>query len=371
MASTGKNPQEERNQTDVSIRTERRNSDEAAADKRARTEDHADHLVDLARKNADAVLNVARGRADEKLGPTEGPGQTQARATVAHERALEDDVVRHERATADESLRLEREELTRILSPLLPLERAKTDRHLLTERARSDDALASRDDFLGIVSHDLRNLLSGIVLTAGLLQKPPPGGAPPGERTVNGAERIQRYAARMNRLIGDLVDVVSIEAGKLAIQAEPADATALIVEAVDAFTLAASDKGVKLVLDGTERPRLLASFDRERMLQVLANLITNALKFTPRGGTISVRAERTGGALRLSVRDTGSGIPAEMLGAVFERFWQIGKDDRRGLGLGLYISRCIVEAHHGTIWAESEPDKGSTFFFTIPGADGP
>jgi signal transduction histidine kinase len=172
----------------------------------------------------------------------------------------------------------------------------------------------------------------------------------------------------MDRLIGDLIDVVSIEAGKLAIRHERADASALITEALDAFGLAASDKGVSLVLKGVERPRLLADFDRERMLQVLANLITNSLKFTPSGGTISAGAERSGGDVRFSVSDTGCGIPGPMLKTVFQRFWQVGEGDRRGLGLGLYISRCIVEAHGGRIWAESQPGQGSTFHFTIPGA---
>jgi signal transduction histidine kinase len=368
MAAEDRNPRPERDQTDVSIRTERSSFDAAAAAKQAHTEEDADELVDRARKNADAVLSAARDRADQKLDPAQSRPLIQARATIALERALEDDAVRAERATADASLRQEREEQAQILSGLLPLERAKTDRYLLTERARSDDALASRDDFLGIVSHDLRNLLSGIVLSAGMLAKTPDGADEDRERTKVGAERIQRYAARMNRLIGDLVDVVSIEAGKLAIYPERTDATSLIVEAVDAFTLAASDKGVTLVLGSEERPRLLADFDRGRMLQVLANLITNALKFTPRGGMVSVRAERSGDDLCLAVSDTGCGIPGHMLQSVFERFWQVGEGDRRGLGLGLYISSCIVEAHGGRIWAESEPGQGSQFHFTIPGA---
>ena len=368
MAADDRKPRPERDRTDESIRTERRNSDEAAADKLSLQEDDADELVNRARKTADAVLSTARDRADRKLDPGDAHLHPQARATIVRERALEDDVVRDERATADEILRREREEQAAVMSALLPLEREKTDRYLLTERARSDDALASRDDFLGIVSHDLRNLLSGIVLSAGLLSRTPPTGAGGGERTVVGMERIQRYAARMNRLIGDLIDVVSIEAGKLAIRAERADATALIVEAVATFAPAAADKGVALVLDGVERPRLLGDFDHERMLQVLANLITNALKFTPQGGSISVRAQRPEGQLLVSVCDTGCGIPAPMLHAVFERFWQVGENDRRGLGLGLYISKCIVEAHGGRIWAESEPGTGSTFHFTIPDA---
>ena len=102
------------------------------------------------------------------------------------------------------------------------------------------------------------------------------------------------------------------------------------------------------------------------MLQVLANLVTNAIKFTPKGGEVRLRSERVGDQLRVSIRDTGHGIPTAMLDSVFQRFWQAGKDDRRGLGLGLYISRSIVEAHGGKIWAESELGVGSTFCFTLP-----
>jgi signal transduction histidine kinase len=102
------------------------------------------------------------------------------------------------------------------------------------------------------------------------------------------------------------------------------------------------------------------------MLQVLANLITNAIKFTAPGGTVTVRGQRMDDELRLSVVDNGPGIAGSMLEAVFERFWQVGKNDHRGLGLGLYISRCIVDAHGGRIWAESRPGGGSAFHFTIP-----
>jgi signal transduction histidine kinase len=105
------------------------------------------------------------------------------------------------------------------------------------------------------------------------------------------------------------------------------------------------------------------------MLQVLANLITNSIKFTAQGGSIWVRAERAGDELRFSISDTGAGIPDHMLEAVFERFWQVDKNDRRGLGLGLYISRCIVEAHRGRIWAESRLGEGSRFWFTLPAAE--
>ncbi|HEU4537692.1 MAG TPA: HAMP domain-containing sensor histidine kinase, partial [Polyangiaceae bacterium] len=271
-----------------------------------------------------------------------------------------------ERAAADEALRRERMEEARTLAALLPLEREKTDRYLLTERARSDDAVAHRDDFLGMVSHDLRTLLGGIAMSAAFLLSLPAEGEA-GERTHVEARRIRRFTARMNRLIGDLLDVVSIESGKLQVVPERHDAARLLNETLEAFQPIASAKGVAI---GTEvrGGSALASFDHERILQVLANLVSNAIKFTESGGRVGLRIEPAGDDVRFTVRDSGPGVAAEAADSIFERFWQADRNDRRGLGLGLYISRCIVEAHGGKIWVESEPGKGSAFHFTLPGA---
>src|SRR5687767_1992493 len=232
----------ERDQTDESLRTERQKTDRALAERHAAEED-SDLVVARARENADAVLTEARAKADQRLDET--LPQTATSTTLAEERVLEDEALQEERASADEILRREREENARVLSRLLPLEREKTDRFLLTERARSDVALANRDNFLGLVSHDLRNLLGGIVISAELLSARAPDNED-GAQTLVTTARIQRYAARMNRLIGDLIDVASIDAGKLAITPLPADATALIAEAVDTFQASASAKGLSL-----------------------------------------------------------------------------------------------------------------------------
>ena len=351
----------ERDHTDASLQAERSNSDRVIAETLEGTEADADELVDRARRNADDVLEAARERADRRRVVTDPPpGRAH---DLARDRALEDDALRDERAVADEILRRERDEQARVLAALLPLERERTDRNLLTERKRSDDALATRDDFLGMVSHDLRNLLSGIVLNANVLTltaREHDGG----ERTVAGMQRIQRYAARMSRLIGDLVDIVSIDAGRLAVSCETADATALLTEVVDSFAASAVEKGVSLELDVAAHP-LLAAFDHDRLVQVLANLVTNALKFTARGGSVVVRGECGTSDLHLWVSDTGCGIDHRLFEAVFERFWQVGTNDRRGLGLGLYIARCIVAAHRGRIWVQSELGQGSEFHVEI------
>jgi signal transduction histidine kinase len=352
----------ERDKTDESLRTERKNTDRVLVERRKSTERSADSLVERAREQADAVLDTAREKADDKLNAAEAG--VRARAALASERVEEDEALKEERAAADASLRRERDEQARRLISLLPLEREKTDRYLLTERARSDEAIAHRDDFLGIVSHDLRNLLAGIAGNAKVLSVQA-SQSDEGRRTIAATQRIERYVARMNRLIGDLVDVVSIDAGKLAMHRQSGDAMELIAEAVEVFGHVARDKGVSLE-SAISAASLPAVFDRERMLQVLANLLSNAIKFTARGGVITARAQRVGDELLVSVLDTGTGISVDMLEAVFERFWQVGRDDRRGLGLGLYISRCIVDAHGGKIWAESELGTGSAFHFTIP-----
>ncbi len=364
MAANETKPSPERDHTDESLRAEREKTDRALAERKSAGDavcEDADTVVERARENADAVLVATRQQAD-------GAAPSSAKAAeplrdIVEARVLEDDALRAERDAADERLRRERAENARVLSVLLPLERDKTDRYLLTERARSDEAVAHRDDFLGIVAHDLRNLLGGIVMSAGLLADSAPEGEA-GNATDVGTKRIQRYAARMNRLIGDLVDVASIEAGKLSLAPERGDASALTVEAVDMFRGSASAKGI--TLQAVPMAPLEAELDHDRMIQVLANLITNAIKFTPKGGSILVLTEHTDAELRFSVRDDGVGIPDTMLEAIFERFWQVGKNDKRGVGLGLYISRCIVEAHGGTIHAESKLGEGSTFVFTVP-----
>ena len=142
---------------------------------------------------------------------------------------------------------------------------------------------------------------------------------------------------------------------------------ALIQEAFEAFEPIASAKGIslkKIAWNGS----LFAQFDHDRILQVLANFLSNAIKFSSKGGEIVLRVDLIAGEIRFCVSDTGVGIAGDQLEYVFERFWQVAKDDRRGLGLGMFISKCIVEAHGGRIWVESTLNKGSTFCFTLPGA---
>ena len=177
---------------------------------------------------------------------------------------------------------------------------------------------------------------------------------------------IQRSGARMKRLLGDLVDIASIEAGVLAVEREVGDPTTAVTEAIETLQARASASGVSLTSETTAPPSSLAVFDPARIFQVLINLLSNAIKFTAPAGRAVVRVERIGDELRFAVSDTGVGIPADELDAVFDRFRRVRRTDRAGAGLGLYISRSIVRAHGGRIWAESRVGQGSTFYFTLP-----
>ena len=230
------------------------------------------------------------------------------------------------------------------------------------ERGPADLAVITRDQVLGIVSHDLRDILTTVMGFAALIEK----GPAPDQATLY-AQRISRAGVRMERLIGDLIDVASIAAGALAVTREVADLTPVVVEALDTFQQRAEVAGVVLTSDLTP-PLTGAAFDPARVLQVLTNLLTNAIKFSPAGGRIVVRASRVGKDIHVSVSDQGIGIPADNIEAVFERFRQVRQNDRRGVGLGLYISKCIVQGHGGRIWADSRLGGGSTFGFTLPPA---
>ena len=346
----------EREQTDESLRVERERSDLAFADELSDVDEIADAVIDQARARADEVLAAARAITDRQTGRV----SAQSSEIVAKQRSVEDQAVREERAEADEILAVERAEHVSLLST----EREETDKDLFDERARSDDALATRDVFLGVVSHDLRNMLAGIVGFASLIAKEVSLGDR-AEQILIHTKRIQRSGAHMNRLIGDLVDIASIEAGALAVAREVGDPTTVVSEAVDAFQAEASARGVSLVAEIVPPP-VLAAYDPARILQVITNLLSNALKFTPAEGKVVVHVERIGEEISVAVSDTGPGIPADQLEAIFGRFQQVTKNDRRGVGLGLYISKSIVQGHEGRIWAASRTGGGSTVSFTLP-----
>ena len=176
---------------------------------------------------------------------------------------------------------------------------------------------------------------------------------------------IERSVNRMHRLLGDLLDIASIEAGHLSVEVQRCSVTALVSEAIELSGVPAAKKQLQLerVLPSKE---LQIECDRDRVLQVFGNLVGNAIKFTPSGGSIRVAVESRGEEALFSVADSGPGIAPEELAHVFDRFWQAKKTARLGTGLGLTIAKALVEAHGGRIWVESTLGKGATFFFTMP-----
>jgi signal transduction histidine kinase len=313
MPTDDKRPSPEREQTDESLRVERERVDDALAEKLAAIEDTADAVIADARARADAVLATARAKTDLQSSGANAQSSERTERT----RALEDEKLRSERAEADEAVRVERAEHVALLST----ERQETDKDLLLERARSDDAVATRDEFLGIVSHDLRNMLVAMVGSAALIEKSE-SEENHRQQVLIHAKRIQRSGARMNRLIGDLVDVASIEAGILAVTLEPGDPAHIVSEAVDSFQTQAAANGISLVTEIVP-PSEHAAFDPARILQVLTNILSNALKFTGVNGSVVVQLERVADDLRFAVTDTGIGIPADKLDSIFERFRQV------------------------------------------------
>jgi signal transduction histidine kinase len=354
----------ERQETDESLELERARSDAEFSRHRDSLEKNSDQIVQQTREHADDAMRAARELVDEKA-DQQGVSRSQ-RQLLRSERTQEDGAVEQQRRLADRELSDEREERGRALAALLSMEREHTDERLFVERSRADSVLDARDDFMGMVSHDLRTLLAGIALHAAMLIKRATDDDA-GVQTLRSAEKIQRLTARMNRLIGDLVDVASIEAGRLKVAPEKRDATALIRECLESFQPSASAKELSIEVS-MGNDAALAMFDHDRILQVFANLLSNAIKFTDAGGRIRIDVEPLGDEVRFSVGDSGVGIDDSQLGAIFERFWQVMPGDRRGLGLGLFISKFIVEAHGGRIWAQSELGKGTRMFFTLPAA---
>jgi signal transduction histidine kinase len=294
-----------------------------------------------------------------------------------------------ERAEADQHTRKEREDM----DALLERERGRADADMATERRSHDrdrlgmtalsditsaalkDSVASlaraRDehghdqDVLAMVTHDLRSPLMIITMNARNIvetSKEP--------LTVDDADEVVRAAARMERLLTDLVEVARIDSGTLRIVKLVHDACALAADVLRSYQPLFSARlmtfTAELPVDG-----VFAPFDYDRIVQVLSNLLGNALKFTPEHGTVTLRVQKLAGAVEFVVRDSGPGIEGADLPHVFQKFWKIDSVTRRGLGLGLHICKSIVEGHGGQIRVESEVGHGAAFFFTLPLATSP
>jgi signal transduction histidine kinase len=236
----------------------------------------------------------------------------------------------------------------------------------IASRDRAETAIREREQILAIVSHELMNPLGAVLLTTDYLARNLP--TENQGKWLHGLETVQHSTERMQRLIADLLDFASIQAGRLAMKRQPQDPRSILAEALGTFEADAEAKKVRLLAEaGADLPR--AYCDRDRVLQVLSNLVGNALKVTGADGRVSLRAEGREHEVMFAVSDSGPGISAEDLDHIFERFWRGREAGYKGTGLGLSIARGIVEAHGGRIWAESKVGKGTTFFLTLPAVD--
>jgi len=225
----------------------------------------------------------------------------------------------------------------------------------------SQQAVRAREEVLAIVSHDLRNPLNAITLGASLLKM---SESLPEEDREH-VETMDLSARRMSRLIEDLLDVTRLEGGKqLPIEPAPVPVPELLREAYELFKAQAAASEISLQTHETDA---IVHADRHRVMQVLSNLVGNSMKFTPAGGIVTVNAEkRDDRDVLFTISDTGPGIAHENLSDIFSPYWQAKRAERLGAGLGLPIAKGIVESHGGRIWVESEPGKGTRFYFTLP-----
>ena len=230
-------------------------------------------------------------------------------------------------------------------------------------------AIQARDDMMGIVSHDLRNPANAVKMLARSILE----GAERAQLKDDVSERIQvikQAAEQMDTLIQDLLDMTRLEAGRLVVAPREVEVAALVERSVESLRPLAEAGSVAL---SVELPPALPTIqaDPDRVAQLLSNVVGNAIKFTPAGGSVTVRARVFHGELEFTVADTGEGIRPEQISHVFDRFYQAthgGRASRHGAGLGLPIARGIVEAHGGRIWIESTPGRGTTVRFTLPTA---
>lgn len=228
---------------------------------------------------------------------------------------------------------------------------------------RAQRASQQREDLLAIVSHDLRSPLQAIALGAQLLRRKDGELAP--EDGARALASIERAAARMKHLIADLLDAASIGQGRLAVTPESCGLAELVQEAADLAAPIAASKSLAFHVECPGEPTAVV-VDRGRILQVLSNLLDNAMKFTPEGGEVRLEVAEVPDGVLFTVRDTGQGIEREHLPRLFDRYWQAGPSDGRGVGLGLFITKGIVEAHRGRLWVDSAVAQGSAFRFVLP-----
>ncbi len=356
------------------------NTEEALLEVSEKFEKRTDSTIKESRTEADQKTSTSRSASDKlreiqrnKVGGDLKSERNYNDQLLTGERRETDSATTKQHTHSDSAISRERELKNSIMSEFLEEEKGQTDSEALrashvlsdevTAHSKTKISLTTRDEFLAIVSHDLRNPIGAASACAEMLLTGNEFALSP--QTKPWIELIKRNTDTALRLISDLLDVERIAEGKLELKLESNSLDKVIRDVIESFTFMASSKNVLLRFTPSENTAEIV-FDRDRITQVLSNLIGNALKFTPEGKPIDVGTLQTETGIQVFIRDTGPGIPAEKLNNIFDRFAQLGSQDRSGLGLGLYISKMLIEAHHGELWVQSKIGEGSTFYFTIP-----
>ncbi|HLA70600.1 MAG TPA: hybrid sensor histidine kinase/response regulator [Steroidobacteraceae bacterium] len=250
------------------------------------------------------------------------------------------------------------------VNPGILRQKAEVFFQLQRQRQQLEQAVRAREDVLAIVSHDLRTPLSVVHTTASMLLNPKYQLTPQQIREQH--ERIRRNVDLMNRMIGDLMDMVALRGGKLSIDPKPIVINDVLREAIAAQEAPAREKGVTLAYDAGDDV-MQAEADRGRLMQLFQNLLGNAVKFCKAGDRISVTSRARGNRAQIEIADSGPGIAADDLPHIFDPYYSASKKHQKiGTGLGLYISKGIVDAHGGQIRCGSEPGVGTTFDISLP-----
>lgn len=357
--SQPKDTTKSRAQTNESLTNERERSDDELLTRSSALAEDADELIRHARERARDVLAVARTHEDVALKRSDAS----VTAAVRDERQVADATLAAEQSVADERRLDERERRRLAVIAVLAHEREMTDRTLAGERVIADKNLDAREDLLTLVAHDLRGMLNTILVGASTILMFPDMK----DDVAGSAASIQRVSGEMAQLLEDLVDFSKFEAGELRLKLAAVDVGVLVRDALEIFEPVARARGITVAMHPYPAPLTLRA-DGKRLTRVFMNLISNALKFTPQGGSVEITVTVVDGECEITVRDTGVGIPHDQLETIFERFQQVGIQPRRsfGAGLGLYIARMITHAHGGRVWAESTAGIGSTFRVRLP-----
>ncbi len=384
----------ERVQTDKSLNSERGKTDESLLEVRKKSELKTDKTLQSDRDEADAARNKRRSDTDIDIkeireNKSKSADQVKLEAltddVLNQQRKSNDVAVEDERSRIDILIQTERSQTEAVLAISLARERNQTDENLSSERDKADSEfdesshqleseklshsmtkaeVATRDELLAIVSHDLKNPIGAVLSFAELLSEESSVAGISAE-AKNWIEVIKRNAVTSLRLIGDILDMERFAEGKLHLQLKDQNIHNLIQQSVESFKQSALEKKIKFNnLVSTTGSHVHC--DGERVAQVLSNLLGNAIKFSPVNGTIQIQVQKLDKEILVSVTDCGPGIPQAQRSRIFERYAQLQNKDRRGLGLGLYISKMLIESHGGHLWVSAAERAGSTFNFTLP-----